>query len=86
MHLRLAWEEATGEAASATVNPLRPGPLARFVGECLRLVGAGHADPVGLINDLDEQRWILSGFLTDEQKQLLSWEDDGGRTLSATKS
>jgi hypothetical protein len=86
MHLRLALLEATGEAASATVNPSRPGPIARFVGECFRLVDAPHADAIGLSNDLDEQRWSLSGFLTDEQKQLLRWEDDGGRTLSATKS
>ena len=26
------------------------GPFARFVEECLRLVGAGYADPVALIN------------------------------------
>jgi hypothetical protein len=32
MHLRLAWLEATGDAASATADPGRPGPFARFVG------------------------------------------------------
>jgi hypothetical protein len=81
MHLRLAWVEATGETASATVNPLRPGPFARFVGESLILVGAPHADAVGLINDLDEWRWTLSGFPTNEEKQLMRWEDDGGRSV-----
>jgi hypothetical protein len=81
MHLRLAWEKATGEPASATANPLRPGPFARFVAECLKLVGTSHADAVGLINDLDERRWSLSGFPTDEQKQLMRWEDDGGRCV-----
>jgi hypothetical protein len=80
MRLRLAWLEATGNAASATVNPLRPGPFARFVGECLKHVGAPHADPVGLINDLDERRVQLVR-LSYEQKQLLRWEDDEGRSV-----
>jgi hypothetical protein len=31
MNLRVVWLEATGEAASATVNPARAGPFARFV-------------------------------------------------------
>jgi hypothetical protein len=65
--VRLAWLEAVGEAPSATVNPgrgkLRPngsrepgGPFARMVCECLRLVGASHADTVGLLNELARRR------------------------------
>jgi hypothetical protein len=78
MHLRLAQLEATGTAASATVNPLRPGPFARFVGECLKRAGAPHADPVGLNNELNRRRRILSRFPTEEEMQLMQWEDDGG--------
>jgi hypothetical protein len=36
--LRSAWLEATGEAASRTANPDRPGPFIRLVGRCLMLV------------------------------------------------
>jgi hypothetical protein len=57
MNLRVVWLVATGETASATVNPARPGPFARFVHECLKLaldMDAPHADAVGLINDLHE--------------------------------
>jgi hypothetical protein len=78
MHLRTVYLEATGKAAASTVNPSRPGPFARFVRVCLRLVGAPHADAIALINDLDERRRSLS-CPTDEQKQQLRWEDDGGR-------
>jgi hypothetical protein len=71
MWLRLAWLEAVGEAPSATVNPGRGklqqngsrepgGPFARMVCECLRLVGAPHADAVGLLNELARRR-RLSG-------------------------
>ena len=67
MWVRLAWLEAVGEAPSATVNPgrgkLRPngsrepaGLFARMVRECLRLVGASHADTVGLLNELARRR------------------------------
>jgi hypothetical protein len=67
MWVRLAWLEAVGEAPSATVNPgrgkLRPngsrepgGPFARMICECLRLVGASHADAVGLLNELARRR------------------------------
>ncbi|WP_439370968.1 hypothetical protein [Bradyrhizobium sp. DASA03120] len=61
MNLQLAWLEATGEKPTATVSPSDPDrPFANFVHECLRLVGASHADAVGLINDLSRQRKILS--------------------------
>ena len=56
MWLRIAWLDATGEEATRTVDPRRPGPLARMVKECLKLVGAAHADAVGLINELNQVR------------------------------
>jgi hypothetical protein len=46
------------------------------------LSGAGtgaHADAVGLINDLGKRRRTMLGFPTDDERQLLRWEDDGGR-------
>jgi hypothetical protein len=53
MWLRSAWLEATGELPTATVNPSRPDrPFANFIKECLRLVGAPHANHVELINEL----------------------------------
>ena len=60
MWLRIAWLEATGEEATRTVDPRRPGPLARMVKKCLVLVGAGHADAVGLLNELNQIRRELS--------------------------
>jgi hypothetical protein len=33
-----------------------PGPFARMAQQVLNLVGAGHADAVGLINELDKRR------------------------------
>jgi hypothetical protein len=58
--LAIAWLRATGKPPPRTARHkdcLRiPGPYARFVGECLRLVGAGYADPVGLINELHNRR------------------------------
>jgi hypothetical protein len=56
MWLRIAWLEATGKEAPLTADPRRPGPFARMVQKCLGLVGAGHADAVGLINSLNESR------------------------------
>lgn len=56
MWLRIAWLEATGEEAPRTTDPRRPGPFARMVKECLRLVGAAHADAVGLLNKLNQIR------------------------------
>jgi hypothetical protein len=52
--LRIAWVEATGKEAPRTTDPRRPGPFARMVKECLRLVGAAHADAVGLLNKLNQ--------------------------------
>jgi len=60
MWLRIAWLDATGEEATRTVDPRRPGPLARMVKKCLVLVGAGHADAVGLLNELNQIRRELS--------------------------
>jgi hypothetical protein len=60
MHLQLAWLEAVGTKPTATVNPSRSDrPFANLVRECLRLAGASHADPVGLINDLNRRRRTL---------------------------
>jgi hypothetical protein len=56
MWLQLAWLEATGERPSLAANPERPGPFARMARKCLALVGAGHADVVGLINELNKRR------------------------------
>lgn len=56
MHLQLAWLEATGNAPSLAGNSARPGLFVRMVRKCLELVGAGHADAVGLINDLNRRR------------------------------
>lgn len=54
MWLRIAWLEATGERQQAFTahhdEELR-GPFARFVCECLRLVGATHVDGIELINN-----------------------------------
>ena len=60
MWLRIAWFDATGEEASRTVDPGRPGPFARMVRECLILVGAGHADAIGLLNELNQIRREMS--------------------------
>jgi hypothetical protein len=56
MWLQIGWLEATGNRPSLAANPDRRGPFARMVRECLELVGAKHADPVGLINELNERR------------------------------
>lgn len=56
MWLQLTWLEATGERPSLAANPERPGPFARMARKCLALVGAGHADVVGLINELNKRR------------------------------
>jgi hypothetical protein len=54
MWLRIAWVEATDKEAPRTTDPRRPGPFARMVKECLRLVGSPHADAVGLLNKLNQ--------------------------------
>jgi hypothetical protein len=58
MWLRIAWLEATGErqrarTAARTVDIL--GPFAKFVCECLKLVGAEDVDGVALINEAKKQ-------------------------------
>ena len=60
VNLRLAWLEAVGEPPPATVNPSRSDrPFANLVRDCLKLVGAPHADAVGLINELNKRRLRL---------------------------
>jgi hypothetical protein len=54
--LKLAWLEATNQPPSETADPSKPGPFARFVKECFKLAGAGHADAVGLINEISRRR------------------------------
>jgi hypothetical protein len=54
--IRLAWLESTGEPPNVAANASRPGPFVRMVQKCLALVGAGHADAVGIINWLNKQR------------------------------
>jgi hypothetical protein len=61
MWLQFAWLEATDKLPSLAANPARPGPFARMAAECLRLVGASHADTVGLINELNRRRKIQGG-------------------------
>jgi hypothetical protein len=60
MWLQAAWLESAGElpnlAARRALNREIRGPFARMAAECLRLVGAGHADAVGLINELNRRR------------------------------
>jgi hypothetical protein len=56
MCLQLARLEATGKPPSLAANAARPGPFVRMVRKCLALVGAGHADAVGLINELNRRR------------------------------
>ena len=58
MWLQAAWLEATNELPSLAANPKRPGPFARMVRKSLELIGAGHADAVGLINELNRRRRI----------------------------
>ena len=54
--LEFAWREATNQPPSATASHEKPGPYARFVGECLKLVGATHADAIALINEHTRRR------------------------------
>jgi hypothetical protein len=57
--LRLAWLAATGEEATPTADPRRPGPFARMAQHCLNLIGAKHADAVGLLNKLNQVRLAM---------------------------
>jgi hypothetical protein len=55
------WRNVAGVAPSRTARwgPTRDlGPFASFVSECLRLVGAGDADAVELINELHRGRRV----------------------------
>jgi len=60
MLLSIAWNEATGatppRVARHRDGSRDVGPFARFVRECLRLVGAPDADVVELINELHRRR------------------------------
>ena len=40
MWIQVAWLDATGRKPSLTAHTFRPGPFAKMVTECLRLVGA----------------------------------------------
>jgi hypothetical protein len=59
MSLQLAWLEATGKPPSLAANAKRLSPFARMVRKSLELVGAGHADAVGLINELNRRRIMM---------------------------
>src|SRR5262249_162095 len=55
MWLSMAWLEAVGRPAPRRAHHFAPGPFARFVQECFRLLGA-HAHAVELINQLADRR------------------------------
>jgi hypothetical protein len=56
--ISIAWGKSTGKKPTRTARRADAGrgigPFARLVQECLRLVGAGYADPVALINEVGE--------------------------------
>jgi hypothetical protein len=54
--LSLAWLEATGRPPARSADSRKPGPFARLVTKCLSIVGAGHANAVELINELNRRR------------------------------
>jgi hypothetical protein len=56
MWLSVAWTEASGKPPARTAHHSAPGPFARLVHKCLRLVGAQAADAVELINELNRRR------------------------------
>jgi hypothetical protein len=60
MWLSIAWLDATGAQPSRTARhpdaSRDVGPFARFVRKCLRLVGAGDANVVELLNELQRRR------------------------------
>lgn len=64
--LQLAWLEATGKKPSLTANAERPGPFVKMTKECLGLVGAGHADVIGLFNELNRRRKIMTRRVTHQ--------------------
>ena len=67
MWLQIAWLEATGKMPPRTArNPdvsRALGPFARFAKECLKLAGAGHANVVELINELERQRAYMEAAM-----------------------
>jgi hypothetical protein len=70
MYLQSAWLEAVGKPPTATVNPSRSDrPFADFVRECLKLVGAKHADAVGLINELHRRKSHVRKCLADLRRR-----------------
>jgi hypothetical protein len=93
MHLQSVWFEATGMLPALTANPGHLGPFARMVRECLRRAGAGYdetpkhpksadAAVADLINEVNKRRRIMLDHPADEEKQLMRWEDDGGRCVA----
>jgi hypothetical protein len=54
--ISIAWEKSTGKKPPRTArradDSRRIGPFTRLVQECLDMVGADHADPVALINEV----------------------------------
>ena len=66
--IAIAWREATGKAPPRTARRASDerdiGPFARLVRECLRLVGAAHADPVALINEVCKPAKTKTGPLS----------------------
>jgi hypothetical protein len=56
MNLQSTWFEATGEKPALTARRGVLGPFARLACECLKLVGASHADVVWLTNELQRRR------------------------------
>src|SRR5262249_49154120 len=66
MWLQVAWLAATDKRPSLAANPKRPGPFARMVRKSLELIGAGHADAVGLINELNRRRRIQKRPVTHQ--------------------
>ena len=60
MWISVAWQEAVGTPPTRTARHSDAsrdvGPFAKLVSECLQLVGAGDADVVELLNEMDRRR------------------------------
>jgi len=54
--LQISFVEATSRMPALTAHHDSPGPFARMAQKVLVLVGATHADAVGLINELNRRR------------------------------
>jgi hypothetical protein len=65
MWLQVVWLEATGKAPPHTARQQDPGrglgPFGALAKECLEMVGAGDANVVELINELERQRTGMQG-------------------------